>query len=366
MPGRTAMRFHPRIVYGLHAFVVLVSACTVSPPRAAACLTPGDCGSTTQWRCFNGSCKARCVGSAECASGHCRIADGFCADECFAASDCAGTEACNRNGDAAGFCAGSNSSAGGTAGRGGGAGGGGAGGGGMAPGGGSARAPNILTLSANVQKLFPTQQLIIAAVVSDPDGVDDLIGGTLSDPMTNATYGAFATSAAEGAYQLTLTWNAINTVSPINTVTGGSKRAYRATFFDVAGNSVARNLEITMACPTATDAACGGECMRLDVETAHCGGCGNSCFDVATAHQLPTNTAGCRSSTCYASVREWSRKSCNTICGAKMLVCSKTTPVGFANYRGDEDINDCSSVPPNWDASQQAYFTYMECSCYPP
>src|SRR5262245_32614596 len=81
-------------------------------------------------------------------------------------------------------------------------------------------APRILSLSSNLQIMHPADTLIVTAVVTDPDGIDDVIGGQLRD-ASGATYGAFQTSAAEGAYGMSLTWAALNAVAPIDFPAGG-------------------------------------------------------------------------------------------------------------------------------------------------
>ncbi|MEZ4460728.1 MAG: hypothetical protein R3E66_13565 [bacterium] len=75
--------------------------------------------------------------------------------------------------------------------------------------------PRIIDLSINTTTATPsTTRLTISAIVTDPDGTGDLIGGTLKSPG-GATYGAFQSSAAEGSYQLMVTWSQLNAVQPI-------------------------------------------------------------------------------------------------------------------------------------------------------
>ena len=60
---------------------------------------------------------------------------------------------------------------------------------------------NVEELKEIVRKLREQGQTVVfTAVVTDPDGIEDLIGGTLEDPTTGGTYGAIATSASEGSY----------------------------------------------------------------------------------------------------------------------------------------------------------------------
>lgn len=136
------------------------------------------------------------------------------------------------------------------------------------------QAPRILSLSSNISTMNETQSLIVTAVVTDPNGVDDLIGGTLDDPSSDATYGAFTTSAAEGSYSLTLSWGAINTVNPLTTTPGGTGRSFRVRFYDVAGSIVSDTFTITMKCAANGYSACDGTCVDLQTDKANCGACG--------------------------------------------------------------------------------------------
>jgi hypothetical protein len=119
--------------------------------------------------------------------------------------------------------------------------------------------PRYLQFSTNTTELHQDESVIVTAVLTDPDGVDDLIGGSLLDPG-GASYGAFATSAAEGSYELTLSWDEIDAVAPIDFATSLS-RTFQAKFFDVAGHEAIRSFSLTLACDSggpACDGTCGG------------------------------------------------------------------------------------------------------------
>jgi hypothetical protein len=65
--------------------------------------------------------------------------------------------------------------------------------------------PVILLLATNTDTLTQSdrESLTFSVVVTDPDGIDDIIGGTLEDP-DGGTYGAFISSAEEGSYTISL------------------------------------------------------------------------------------------------------------------------------------------------------------------
>lgn len=136
--------------------------------------------------------------------------------------------------------------------------------------------PEFITFNTNVRELSEGETILFTAVVTDPDGIDNLIGGTLMDPVSGGSYGAFATSAAEGAYELELSWGAMQRVRSIDFLEGEITREYEAEFFDVEGHRASRRISITLHCDG--DAACEGVC--TDISTVDdCGGCGIECAD---------------------------------------------------------------------------------------
>ncbi len=157
---------------------------------------------------------------------------------------------------------------------------------------GSNRAPTVLSLNSNVATLNPGDQVIISAVVTDPDGIDDLIGGSLVDPGTGRSYGSFATSAAEGSYAMTLSWDAIETVAAITTPAGGATRGFRAEFYDVAGAKATQVLNLTLRCESGDEALCSGVCADLSSDYYHCGSCD---AQVPSGQQCVSGRPGCAS-----------------------------------------------------------------------
>lgn len=147
------------------------------------------------------------------------------------------------------------------------------GGGGHAPGAPANEPPQILSLATNTMQLDERDHLAVTAVVTDPDGVDDLIGGMLVDPASGAAYGAFATSAAEGAYELELAWSDIEAVHAIDTPIAGAPRDFTARFFDQAGDAAEQTLTVTLHCSQSGYALCDGACTDLATDPDNCGAC---------------------------------------------------------------------------------------------
>jgi hypothetical protein len=165
-----------------------------------------------------------------------------------------------------------------------------------------------------VNQLTPDKKLIITAVVTDPQGIGDLIGGQLEEPA-GGTYDSFATASQEGSYSLTLSWDDINQVSPINAAVSGSSRVFRARFYDQAGNETTKDLTIKLLCGDGMT-ACAGECHDLQNETANCGKCGFDCEAIDS-----DVSAACVSGVCLLAFYSYSNAfvdgnslTCNQIC----------------------------------------------------
>ncbi len=123
--------------------------------------------------------------------------------------------------------------------------------------------PVFLSFGSNQLAMTETSpDLILSAVLTDPDGVDDLVGGSLVDLGTGATYGTFATSAQEGAYSITVSWDALDGVDQIETSEAALQiaRQLEARFFDQAGHLASQTISIDLGCARAGDWREGGVC----------------------------------------------------------------------------------------------------------
>lgn len=138
--------------------------------------------------------------------------------------------------------------------------------------------PRFLSFSTN-QRTTTGAAIVFTAVLTDPDGIDDLIGGMLVDPETEASYGSFQTSAAEGSYSMMLDWADIDVVRPLDEYAGFS-RTFRARFFDVAGHVAEKDVSVTFSCDVDEDElegmlVCGTACVHE--ARRQCGSCGRAC-----------------------------------------------------------------------------------------
>lgn len=176
-------------------------------------------------------------------------------------------------------------------------------------------APKILDLSANTLQVSPSTELVVTAIVTDPDGIDDVIGGALKAP-NGASYGAFQTSAAEGSYQIVLNWAQLHAVQPI-AFEAPVQRDLIAEFFDQGGHRVQQTLTITLSCGTAGWGACdAGICVNLQTSTDHCGTCGTAIpeGDVTCLAGQPTCQDGTYCATNATCATEYNPEACGT-CG---------------------------------------------------
>lgn len=220
--------------------------------------------------------------------------------------------------------------------------------------------PRILSVSANVAEITQGESVRITAIVTDPDGIDDVIGGELGDP-TGASYGAFATGAQEGAYEIQVSWDDLDAVDPITFDDGYLARTLLVRFYDVAGSSVEEAVEISLVCRQG--AACDGVCRSLDDDPQNCGQCGRRCEDqdAPDAHIDATCSAGsCLVATsCVSS----GTPTCNDVCADAGMTCGPTfeytTPFFYETHDvvglGFNLVNGC-------DQERIAAELYLRCT----
>ena len=241
---------------------------------------------------------------------------------------------------------------------------GGGGGGGDGGSASSADSPVIQSLTADPLRVTPATGTQISAIVSDPQGITDLAGGTLTDTATGVTYGAFGTPGGQGTFAFAVTWDMLNAASEIDLAASTTaRRTLTAKFFDNEGNTVTQELTITLECATASEAACGGTCVDLASNVMNCGACGQVC---ASNLHGSTMYASCRAAKCTWSEGSTSRSSCDAVCGALGAACAASTcpymPDGaVAGYTTTADDLGCSTTPPS--VSGGGTFTGVECCC---
>ncbi len=229
---------------------------------------------------------------------------------------------------------------------------GGAGGSGGAPPGNHAR--SSCCFGTDVMSITQGQTVILSAVLTDPDGINDIIGGTLTD-SGGATYGAFATSAQEGAYELSVSWDLFNQVNSIEFAQGDTgQRVLTAKFFDQEGNSAEQSTTITFTCNG--NASCGGTCTNTTDSASHCGSCGHACSGGNGCYEGKCGKLG----GCHTSPT-----TCAAVCAAAGKVC-KNLCAGSGGVQYD-NTQTCSSTA-NWHpmacTDTREANASMKCCCF--
>jgi hypothetical protein len=136
-------------------------------------------------------------------------------------------------------------------------------------------APVLLAFGTSATEVSEGESVVFSAVVTDPDGIDDVIGGVLRTDA-GAILGAFATAENEGAYSLSITWAELDQQQDITFASGGSQvRNFVAEFFDQTGRSVTHAASVTVTCHG--KGACDAHCIDLQNDDLNCGTCGNKC-----------------------------------------------------------------------------------------
>jgi hypothetical protein len=120
--------------------------------------------------------------------------------------------------------------------------------------------PVLITLLSNSDVITPTHPIMLNIVASDPDGIEDVIGGVVRTE-TGAALTALATSASEGAYSATITWEQFRSIEPANFDKSQAVKVV-VEVFDQAGHRVSETVDLTLACSRSKQVgqACDGDC----------------------------------------------------------------------------------------------------------
>jgi hypothetical protein len=136
-------------------------------------------------------------------------------------------------------------------------------------------APFFISFSTNVGQITEGESVVFTAVVSDPDGFDDIAGGTLFTQDGAFSYGPFVSAGQEGTYSITVSWADVDQVEAIEFEDFSLDRVFRAEFFDMDGHKVSQDTTIALQCDGG--GACDGSCKDFQNDGSNCGACGKSC-----------------------------------------------------------------------------------------
>jgi hypothetical protein len=217
--------------------------------------------------------------------------------------------------------------------------------------------PIFLSYGTDVTTLNQNDTVNFVAVLTDPMGVDNLAGGTLTSTDGTIQYGAFGQGAQKGAYSLALSWMEINKASPIDFTRPSGSITLLAVFFNAQGIKSTRSTTLTLTC-NGLD-ACDGACKTLlGSDNANCGACGSKCA-----------TNNCSGGMCPAGIPTYTSATevdCQTVCtmnGKSCVQCTPNTFFGTAYYAADngEHLTHCTDVPPTTLFTQA--FIDVVCCC---
>jgi hypothetical protein len=206
-------------------------------------------------------------------------------------------------------------------------------------------APTILNFSTNVMTLSPGDPLIVSAVVTHPQGIMQIVGGTLADP-SGASYGTFQVSTGQGAWSITVPWGEIEQVADVTTGPQGTTRMFVAQFFDQAGHTTSRSLSINIVC-AGGKSICAGACADLATDESHCGTCEKNCLQLGES--LPPNIGtygkSCIHGSCEIVIDGSARSSCDSVCSKFSLACVDDPTYDSYDCGPQKVAGSCASAP---------------------
>jgi len=173
----------------------------------------------------------------------------------------------------------------------------------------------FLSFNTNVSKITEGESLTFTALLTDPDGVDDIVGGSLVSENEMIDYGPFIAAGQAGTYSLSLSWMQIQQAAPINFENSDLPLIFRARFFDQGGQKAVKEAAIGLFCEGGS--ACNGSCTDLAVDGVNCGTCGHACVSMAC------EKGGCAPtwSACFAAADGFS--TCTEICQSSGNSCAE-------------------------------------------
>lgn len=181
--------------------------------------------------------------------------------------------------------------------------------GGTEPGG-----PRVVELRTDRASFSEGEDVTFTAIATDPDGLADLAGATLSAGDGALFLGAFVASEP-GTFTFTLSWSRLHAVQPIEFETSPT-RELRVDVLDQAGHRGWATTGVTLTCPAG--AACGGACVDLATDDGNCGQCGHVC-------PAQGEFGGCAARSCQpvlsACFNGGAHRDCAAACAAEGSTC---------------------------------------------
>lgn len=196
--------------------------------------------------------------------------------------------------------------------------------------------PVIASLATNRASITDGEVITFTAIVTDPDGLDDIAGGTLTLAGAANPLGAFVQQAG-GTYTIDVTWAQIASARPIE-FTSDETRTFHAEFVDNTSRRGTRDAALLLTC--GGNAACASACTDQQENSSHCGACGRAC-------RTAGESGGCSSGECLPALTECigttALPTCDAVCQAMGESCTSCDGVPALYYRSR---NDCAAHIP--------------------
>jgi hypothetical protein len=177
--------------------------------------------------------------------------------------------------------------------------------------------PMIVDFGTNVTSITEGESVVFTATVIDPDGPDDVQGGSLKSQDGAINYGGFA-DQGNGTYSIEISWSQINQTDTLE-FDGMETRTFRAEFFDNMANSASEMTDIDFTC--AGGCAWDGTCPDTQNDDDHCGTCGHACTVIWDDGHCAAGACGPTYSEC--AVMADPPVNCTQVCGARGQACSE-------------------------------------------
>lgn len=211
--------------------------------------------------------------------------------------------------------------------------------------------PVIIEFSVNPTSISDRESADFYALVTDPQGIDDLIGGSLK--ANGATLAAFSGAADEGSYSTTVDFDTLADAYGQDSNGPSGTLTLTASFSDQVGNTSTADLDLDLTCDNG-EHLCMDGCTDVQEDADNCGGCGIDCAtEIANSDLDPLpigavcDDMGCvGTSECFTRAAAGNR-SCNDVCDDLGADCH-----GTVIFTGD-----CSSA---FD-----YYGYEDYCSYP-
>ena len=122
--------------------------------------------------------------------------------------------------------------------------------------------PQILSFTSSKTTIEDDDTAVLTIVVSDPDGVSDIVGALLIDPATDTILRPLSPAGTPGTFTAGVSWNDLSPATINFDNDGATRRSIRVRFIDGAGHKVSQSLQLSLSCSQGRP-ACGGSCGEL-------------------------------------------------------------------------------------------------------